>query len=175
MIGVIFLDLKRAFEVIDRTVLLKKLNGYGIKGMVYKWFESYLEGRSQRVKFGVVLSNPIAVRLEVPQGSVLGTILFLIFINDIVQVIGKECEIRLFADDAVIYTEGYSSLEINEMLNRQIQKVEVWLTPSRILTSLTRDEDFGPNMNITSQTREQIVGPNMNISSQNREQIVGPT
>jgi len=102
MIRVVFLDLRRAFELVDRNILLKKLEWYGIKGVVLSWFKSYLENRTQRVKFNGMLSDPIAVRLRVPQGSVLGP-LFLLYINDLVKVICDNCEIKLFADDALIY------------------------------------------------------------------------
>jgi len=80
MIGVIFLDLKRAFEVVNREILLNKLEGYGIKGTVLNWFKSYLINRTQRVKFNGLLSGSINVDLGVPQGSVLGPLFFLLYI-----------------------------------------------------------------------------------------------
>lgn len=80
MIGVVFLDLKRAFELVDRDILLRKLESYGITGIVLSWFKSYLENRTQRVKFNGSLSEPIALKRGVPQGSVLGPLLFLLYI-----------------------------------------------------------------------------------------------
>ncbi|KMQ91291.1 rna-directed dna polymerase from mobile element jockey-like protein [Lasius niger] len=67
MIGVVFLDLRKAFEVVDRSILLKKLEGYGLKETVLKWFNSYLDNRTQRVKFNGKISDPIDVELGVPQ------------------------------------------------------------------------------------------------------------
>lgn len=76
------------------------MESYGITGVVLNWFKSYLENRTQRVKFNGSLSEPIAVKLGVPQGSVLGPLLFLLYINDLTRVVCRSCEIRLFADDA---------------------------------------------------------------------------
>ncbi len=79
--GVIFLDLKRAFESIDRTMLIEKMYKYGIKGDVQKWFISYLINRKQNVKYNI--SEEISVDLDVPHASVLGPILFTMYVNDL--------------------------------------------------------------------------------------------
>jgi len=89
MIGVIFLDLKRAFEVVDRKILIRKLQKYGLKAAILKWFKSYLENRSERVKFNSILTKPININIGVPQESVLGPLLFLLYINDITEVINN--------------------------------------------------------------------------------------
>ena len=72
----IFLDLKRAFETVDRELLLSKLSRYGIGGVVFDWFQSYLSNREQKVRFGDTTSSRIAVNAGVPQGSVLGPFFF---------------------------------------------------------------------------------------------------
>lgn len=126
------MDLKRAFEIVDRGIMIEKLEMYGVTGIVLKWFKSYLENRTQRVKFNGMLSSPIRVQVGVPQGSVLGPILFLLYINDIVEVIDDDCEIRLFKDDALIYTTGRSCEEISNKLNIQMEKIEKWLKGNRL-------------------------------------------
>ena len=136
IIGVVFLDLKRAFEVVDRKILINKLKWYGVNGVVLDWFKSYLENRSQRVKFNGMLSDSINVELGVPQGSLLGPLLFLIFINDIVESASENCEIRLFADDAVIYVTGYSSREINDKLNKQMDKIDKWVQINKLCVNV---------------------------------------
>lgn len=108
------------------------MESYGIAGVVLSWFKSYLANRTQRVKLNGNLSEPITVKLGVPQGSVLGPLLFLLYINDLTRVVCRNCEIRLFADDALIYTVGHSSQEINNNLNMQMNKIEEWLKINRL-------------------------------------------
>ena len=73
----IFLDFAKAFDTVDHNILLQKLNFYGIRGVAHKWFTSYLSERKQKVKIGDVFSNSESIRCGVPQGSVLGPLLFL--------------------------------------------------------------------------------------------------
>jgi len=136
MIGVVFLDLKRAFEVVDRSILIRKLQRYGLR--VLEWFRCYLENRSQRVKFNGVLSEPIDVNFGVPQGSILSPLLFLLYINDITEVMTADCCIRLFADDALIYVTGSSRQEINDKLNEQVIRVDDWLNRNKLHLNVSK-------------------------------------
>lgn len=79
MVGVVFMDLKRAFETIDRERLLEKLYQYGIKGVVLEWFRSYLKNRTQQVRYNDVWSKLLTTEYGVPQGLILGPLLFIIY------------------------------------------------------------------------------------------------
>ncbi|KMQ86033.1 rna-directed dna polymerase from mobile element jockey-like protein [Lasius niger] len=117
MVGVIFMDLKRAFETVDRKRLLGKLYQIGIRGKMLDWLRSYLHNRTQKVRFYNLYSKLMAINHGVPQGSVLGPLLFILYINDIIEVCPKGSNVKLFADDTMIYVSGESSEELNKKLN----------------------------------------------------------
>ena len=98
-LDVIYLDLKKAFDTVPHRRLIAKLKAYGIRGEVIKWVECFLKNRKQRVKLNGASSDEADVLSGVPQGSVLGPILFLVYINDLPDNIRSK--IKLFADDAI--------------------------------------------------------------------------
>jgi hypothetical protein len=132
MVGVIFLDLKRAFETVDRIRLLEKLDQYGMRGMVLEWFRTYLSNRTQQVKFNNQWSECIKTEYGVPQGSVLGPLLFTIYINDIVEYCPEECSIKMFADDTLVYVSGEGSEELERKMNRVFNIVKEWMSVNKL-------------------------------------------
>lgn len=114
----IFLDLKRAFETIDRAKLIAKLENIGIKDNERKWFESYLSNRSQKTKINDTYSDELNNNMGVPQGTVLASLLFSIYMNDICDIIEKELNlsINLRADDTEIHISTDDlNIEISKM------------------------------------------------------------
>ncbi len=99
--GVVFIDLKKAFDTIDHQIMLQKLRNYGIDQMSLTWFESYLSNRIQKCRVNDQLSNSAPVTCGVPQGSNLGPIHFLIYINDLPNCLNHAIP-RMFADDMSI-------------------------------------------------------------------------
>ena len=96
--AVVFLDLKKAFDTVDHDILLSKVNAYGIRCVVHKWFESYLNGRHQKYFVNGCLSENRALICGVPQGTILGPLLFLMYINDLPNCLSHS-QPRMFADD----------------------------------------------------------------------------
>ena len=94
----VFLDFDKAFDTVNHEILIDKLENYGIRGIVKNWFESYLKNRHQIVKIGDTLSDKMQITFGVPQGGILGPILFLLYINDIKNS-SKILKFFLFADD----------------------------------------------------------------------------
>ena len=102
----IIMDFAKAFDKVPHRRLLHKLEYYGIRGSTHKWINSWLSGRTQQVVLDGQASDPVPVLSGVPQGSVLGLVLFLLFINDLPDNIRSS--VRLFADDCVLYRNIHS-------------------------------------------------------------------
>ena len=121
----IFIDLKKAFDTVDHTLLLKKLYHYGVRGIVNDWFSSYLDGRSQVTQIGEYTSEKVINPCGVPQGSVLGPLLFLVYINDI-QNSSYLLDLFLFADDTSILYSHKSLQTLEKVVNSELKKVCEW-------------------------------------------------
>ena len=120
------MDLSKAFDTLDHNILIKKLAHYGINGIPLEWFTSYFTGRSQYVEIDGVSSNVLSLSTGVPQGSILGPLLFLIYMNDI-PYCTKYFNFILYADDTTlsntIQIPSMSPLDIND----ELAKVYDWL------------------------------------------------
>ena len=114
----IFLDFKRAFETIDRDILLQKLLKYGIEDEELMWFRSYLTKRKQITRVNNTKSSPIENNYGVPQRSILGALLFIIYINDM-----EKCEIVLYADDTLIFTDDKTDILCHENLTKDMESL----------------------------------------------------
>ena len=121
---VIYLDFKKAFDSVAHNELLAKLWSFGITGTNWKWFQTYLTSRRQCVHFNTITSELLSVLSGVPQGSVLGPILFLIFVNDLPDSI-LSSQVTLFADDTKCFKSVHSSLD-SYSLQQDIHRLSVW-------------------------------------------------
>ena len=121
----IFLDFAKAFDKVNHLSLIKKMKHYGVNNGTVKWVESFLAGRTQQVMLNGTLSKPAPVLSGVPQGTVLGPLLFLIYINDLPLYVSPGTEVRLFADDSAVYRK-IKSPEDHMILQRDIASLEAW-------------------------------------------------
>ena len=112
----LFVDFTKAFDTVDHDILLYKLNHYGIRGHAQQFFKSYLSNRRQFTIINGVQSTHKIVSTGVPQGSVLGPVLFLIYVNDLYRSI-PNCLTRLFADDTNLSTYDKNKLKLKQSAN----------------------------------------------------------
>ena len=127
----VFLDLKKAFDMVDHDILLSKLSYYGIRGNVLNLFKSYLTNRKQYVYMNGFSSDFSNISRGVPQGSSLSALIFLLFINDIVCSSDK-LFFNLFADDTSIYLKDETIENIYNVMNEELFKVGEWLAANKL-------------------------------------------
>ena len=131
MTGVAFIDLRQAFDTVNHCILVNKLRTIGASEITVKWFESYLCNRTQKVSFNGVMSDALPMTVGVPQGSILGPLLFLIFINDMSSVI-KHGNISMYADDTTLYVSDTNVNIISEKLTEDIIEIKKWLGANKL-------------------------------------------
>ncbi len=137
--GVLFLDLKKAFDTVDHEILLKKLHLYGIKGTTYAWFKSYIQNRKSICLMNGKKSHAREIRCGVPQGSNLGPILFLLYINDLPKCL-ETTKANLFADDTNLSCAGLDANEIETKLKRDLENVHSWLRCNKLTLNDSKTE-----------------------------------
>lgn len=136
--GAIFIDIEKAFDRVWHNGLLFKLNHLGISNYLGNWIRDYLDQRTFQVRVGSSLSSPKFIRAGVPQGSVLGPVLFNLFFNDITDSIAPAVSIGLFADDLSAWTSNRNVKQINKNLQAQLDRTEQWMNTWRTKLSSSK-------------------------------------
>ena len=129
--AVLYLDLKKAFDMVNPDILISKLQRYGIRGISLGWFRSYFKNRKQICKINNESSDINEINCGVPQGSNLGPLLFLLYINDLPNCL-ETTKANLFADDTNLLCSGYTSNEIEDKLNTDLENVNKWLNANKL-------------------------------------------
>ena len=154
----IFLDLSKAFDTLDHHILLSKLEYYGVKSTSLKWFAIYLRGRSQYVDYDGLHSSVRSIKTGVPQGSILGPLLFIIYMNDI-NISSQKLNFILYADDTTLtfplcsftHCDDFTTDSVSDAINQELTAISNWLSVNRL--SLNASKKF----HVFSQLSENYV------------------
>ena len=162
----VFLDFQKAFDTVNHSILLQKLFKYGIRGTAYLWLQDYIRQRQQFVSFINTESSKTTIKCGVPQGSILGPLLFLLYINDLANT-SQSLMPMLFADDTNIFLSGRSLQDMVNTMNNELQKVVEWLKANKlslnvkkthfmVFRSHRRDLNTNCNLQINGVTIEKV-------------------
>ena len=135
----VFVDLQKAFDIVDHQILLVKLNHCGIHGVSNDWFKSYLSNRNQYASINGFDSGLTSINCGIPQGSVLGPLLFLLYINDLNQAI-KFCKVHHFADDTNLLCLSNSIKKLNKLVNTDLKHLVNWLNANKVPLNIKKTE-----------------------------------
>ena len=132
----IYIDLSKAFDTLDHSILLSKLIYYGVTGCSYDLLSSYQTDRSQYVEFSGHNSDTLPISTGVPQGSVLGSLLFLIYINHL-PLISNIFDILMYADDTTPYCNVNQNITA-QVINGELLKINQWLGANKLSLNVTK-------------------------------------
>jgi len=150
MVGV-FLDFSKAFETVNHSILLSKLEYYGIKNTALRWVESYLNNRSQYVCYNTHSSCKLICKCGVPQGSILGPLFFIIYVNDMANI-SKYLFLVLFADDTNAFLSGKNIDNVIQSVNVELSILAKWLCSNKLTLNVKKTHFM-----VFSNSRQQVT------------------
>ena len=134
-----FIDYSKAFDTLNHTALFEKLRKIGLNQQIQDWCKCYLTGRMQQVKVGDVLSDELVVTCGVPQGSILGPLFFVLYVNDLLQLFNEnDPKITLYADDTVLYVSNSDARVACDKLERGLHKLHTWCVRNKLSINIKK-------------------------------------
>ena len=152
LVGAVLLDLSKAFDLVDHSLLLSKISMYHTDNTYLRWFESYLHDGS--------LSDALPITRGVPQGSILGPILFLLYINDLPLAI-PDCNVDIYADDSTLWMAYSNPLQIQHGLQGSLNKANHWFSLNKMVPNAKKTKQL---LLGTKQKLSYRADPSLNLS-----------
>ena len=175
VVGMVLLDLQKAFDTVDHAILLMKLYSSGLGQDMLRWFKSYLSDRRQLVDVSGTFSSTANISCGVPQGSILGPLLFLVYVNDMSAVVQNK--LLLYADDSAILVSGKDIPTVEKALSEDLLSVSHWLVDNKLSLHLGKTESivFGSKQKLRSQSSLNITCNGTPITSTSSVKYLGVT
>jgi Reverse transcriptase (RNA-dependent DNA polymerase) len=173
VVGMVLLDLQKAFDTVNHSILLRKLKACGLGDSICNWFKSYLSDRQQLVDISGTFSSHSLITCGVPQGSILGPLLFLIYVNDMPAVVKNK--LLLYADDSAILVSGKNVSDVEKALSDDLLGVSQWLIDNKLSLHLGKTESilFGSRQKLRSQPNLNIICNGTTISHTSSVKYLG--
>ena len=159
----VFIDLSKVFDTLDHQILFSKLEHYGVRGVALQWIRSYLSNRKKFVQIKDTRSEFYEIKCGVPQGSILGPLLFILYVNDLQRAL-KQATSLLFADDTSIYYSHSDIKQLEATLNSELQSLDIWMKSNKLSVNISKSNYliFHPSqknlrLNLTLKYDDQIL------------------
>ena len=163
----IFLDLSKAFDTLDHQILIQKLKYYGIKNKTLNWLTSYLTNRKQYVQFNNTQSTFCQISTGVPQGSILGPLLFIIYINDFAYVSNFFRSIHYADDKSLIHTPPRNKDIDDSLINSELSKIHTWLSANKLSLNVAKTK----YMIFATTKKKAKVNPHLHFNLEQVERV----
>ena len=172
--GIIFLDLSKAFDLINHSLLIDKLKLYNFDSSAINWFTSYLKDRKQFVSFKNCNSSMLSIKSGVPQGSILGPLLFLLYINDLHLEV-EHCHTNTYADDSTLLFSSPDISIVNQTINDDLSKVHTWCNQNHMIINTNKSKAMviPPKKNLSLPTSFSVIYNNASLSFSEVEKSLG--
>ena len=168
----IFLDFAKAFDTVNHEILIEKLKHFGVRDNAHLWFKSYLSNRTQFTQIGDKLSDVAHIKHGVPQGSILGPLLFLIYINDIIES-SSILKFFLFADDTTVFYTDKTNTNTEKTLNTELAKVSNWLAANKLSLNVAKSTFMHFHYGKQPKPELSINIDNINVEEKNTVKYLG--